>query len=223
MANWWEAGGATGAVGVYQPIGAASLAASYSNLANPGTYDAAPGVAPTFSAATGWTFNGTTQYLTIGSITIGAGWSALCRFSGAGAGWLFGVEYASQDRFHVVTAFGGRTYYRNGGSVDTASYTSGVAGIAGQQGYKDGATDGGAIASGTWSGSARVFVIGGANFNGVVPSGLYPGNIQALAIYNTTLSGAQVEAVTTCMQGLPSPCGGALGLPVLLHHWQQAH
>ena len=50
----------------YQPKGAASLAASYSNLANPGTNDAAPGVAPTFNATTGWTFNGTTQYLTTG-------------------------------------------------------------------------------------------------------------------------------------------------------------
>ena len=30
----------------YQPKGAASLAASYFNLANPGTYNAAPGTAP---------------------------------------------------------------------------------------------------------------------------------------------------------------------------------
>ena len=66
-ANWWEAGGATGAVAVYQPIGAASLAASYVNLANPGTYDAAPGVAPTWASA-GWTSNGT-EYLGYGSVS----------------------------------------------------------------------------------------------------------------------------------------------------------
>jgi hypothetical protein len=72
---WWLAGGvaAANAIAVYQPKGAADLAASYVNLANPGTYDAAPGTAPTFDAATGWTFNGSTQYLTTG-VTNGAAW-----------------------------------------------------------------------------------------------------------------------------------------------------
>jgi hypothetical protein len=51
---WWYVAGQT-CVAAYQPIGAPSLAASYVILANPGTYDAAPGVAPTFDAATGWT------------------------------------------------------------------------------------------------------------------------------------------------------------------------
>lgn len=64
-ADWWVVPGKT-CVAAYQPIGAASLAASYVNLANPGTYDAAPGVAPTWASATGWTFNGSTQYLTTG-------------------------------------------------------------------------------------------------------------------------------------------------------------
>ena len=54
-AQWWLSGGVSAAncVAAYQPIGATSLAASYTNLANPGTYTAAPGVAPTFDAATG--------------------------------------------------------------------------------------------------------------------------------------------------------------------------
>lgn len=47
----------------FQPIGAASLAASYVSLYNPTTWDAAPVVAPTFDAATGWEFDGATTYL----------------------------------------------------------------------------------------------------------------------------------------------------------------
>jgi hypothetical protein len=61
--NWYAVAGLlANCILALQPRGAASLANSYINLANPGTYDAAPGVAPTLDA-TGWTFNGTTQYL----------------------------------------------------------------------------------------------------------------------------------------------------------------
>lgn len=65
-AGWWQVAGQTCAA-AYQPIGAASLAASYVNLANPGTYNAAPGVAPTLAAG-GWSFDGLTQYLTTGIV-----------------------------------------------------------------------------------------------------------------------------------------------------------
>lgn len=52
-APWYLAGGAPTPIAVYQPKGAASLAASYVNLANPGTYDAAADV-PGYGAPT-WT------------------------------------------------------------------------------------------------------------------------------------------------------------------------
>ncbi len=43
--TWWDNNGAiSGCVAAYQPKGAADLAASYVNLANSGTYNAAPGV-----------------------------------------------------------------------------------------------------------------------------------------------------------------------------------
>ena len=97
VAPWYLAGGISAAncLAAYQPKGAASLAASYSNLANPGTYNAAPGVAPTFDASTGWTFNGSTQMANleqgidvsitrfvdysqyVSGMTIGANWSKI--------------------------------------------------------------------------------------------------------------------------------------------------
>lgn len=61
--NWWEVAGKT-CVAAYQPKGAASLAASYGNLANPGTYTLGPGDAPTFDTALGWTFDGIADWLT---------------------------------------------------------------------------------------------------------------------------------------------------------------
>jgi hypothetical protein len=48
---WYE-----GAIAAYQPKGAASLAASYVNLANPGTHDLSTTSAPEWSASTGWGF-----------------------------------------------------------------------------------------------------------------------------------------------------------------------
>ncbi len=80
--EWWLRGGipAANCIAAYQPINAASLAASYVNLANPGTNDAAPGVAPGWNKTDGWTFNGLTQYLTTGIIPA-SGYSMIIRFS----------------------------------------------------------------------------------------------------------------------------------------------
>ena len=74
--------------------GAASLAASYINLANPGTYDAAPGTAPSFDTATGWTFAAaSSQYLTTG-IVFGVNWTILVRVGSAtqSFGYLIGAQ-----------------------------------------------------------------------------------------------------------------------------------
>src|SRR3989344_7466925 len=94
QSTWTTAGGAPTPVAAYQPISAASLTASYANLANPGTYTAAVGVAPTFASSTGWTFNGSTQYLTTGVIPAN-GWSMIVRFSNATGATVNGVAAGS--------------------------------------------------------------------------------------------------------------------------------
>src|SRR5574338_141498 len=55
-APWWLSGGVSppDVVAAYQPKGAANLAESYINLANPGTYNASPAVSPGWSSLTGW-------------------------------------------------------------------------------------------------------------------------------------------------------------------------
>ena len=67
--RWWQISSIATAdiVAVYQPIGADTLAKSYTNLVNPGTNNASPVVAPSWDTTIGWTFSGT-EHLTTGIV-----------------------------------------------------------------------------------------------------------------------------------------------------------
>lgn len=199
--TWWDDNGAiSGCVAAYQPKGSASLAASYTNLANPGTYAAAPGVAPTFNTADGWTFNGSTQYLTTGIIpTNNQTWSAIVRFSNASAddsSMLFGggSYFAIQQR-----RTGGAVGWWNGGFLtETPGVTTGVLGFAGATAYRNGIAVAGSISAG--SGSLAALFIGAANAGGAILHANI--KIQAIAFYSVVLTGTQFGAITTAMQAL---------------------
>jgi hypothetical protein len=199
-ANWWD--GLTNVVAVYQPIGAASLAASYVNLVNPGTFDAAPGVAPTWASATGWGFNGTDQYLETGVVPA-SGYSILVRFSNVfspsdGDALIFGGE--SSNRFAIISRNTSTSYaYISGGAqiITATPPTSGVIGIAGQQGYRDGVADGSTMSA--WSGAATQPIVIARRIDTVR---FWAGNIQAVAICSTVQSAAQILAASTAMAAL---------------------
>lgn len=210
---WYLAGGVSAAncVAAYQPKGAASLAASYINLANPGTYDAtAPTAAPTFAAATGWTFNGSAQYLTTGVVPA-ANYSMIIRYSDGTDAVNTVLAGAFTNPYTVPTScmlfyihpWNAPDYaiFANGQYViGTADFTSGVLAIAGPQGYANGAPHGATI--GAWVGTAaQAITIGARNSNGTVNS-FCPCKMQALAIYNVALTAPQVLAITTAMQSL---------------------
>ena len=227
--GWWDDSGAiSGCVAAYAPIGAASLAASYSNLQNPGTYDAAPGVAPTFDTATGWTFNGSTQYLTTGVVPTAQGWSMLVRFTSPGTDVkrYIGGSYRDSGgnaQFVMVARHDGSpfvVYYGNGLTGSTRAVSpranSGVLGIAGAQGYRDGVADGTAIPAGAPVGPLAV-MIGAMNYNGTA---IHHSDItvQAWAIYNATLTAGQVATLTTAMNALAASSSH----PAILHAAQRA-
>ena len=201
-ANWWEAGGATGCVAAYQPKGAASLAASYVNLANPGTYDAAPGTAPTWNASTGWTGDGSTTYLTTG-VTPGAGWSMLVSFSSiTGSRAMLAGEVAANAYFALGAkwyGFGARALWAGGEAYQGPELSSGVMALAGNLLYINGVYK--KTISSTWTGSpAAIYLLAQ---NQVPTSGNnIAGNLLACAIYNTALNGTQVAAVSTAMAAL---------------------
>ena len=199
--SWWLSGGisAANAIGVYQPKEAASYAASKSNLANPGTYDATDGVggASAWASGTGWTFNGTNNIALQTGIYPPAGYSALVRFSGAtdtSKPYLFGA-YDGTRRFLLAIGTNFVYYYGSGFTSGSAKQAAGVLGLKPTRGYLNGAED--ATLSGTYTGSlSNDLWLGGAN--GITAASVV-GSIQAIAIYDTTLTAPQVAAVSTAM------------------------
>lgn len=203
-ANWWEAGGATGCLAAYQPKGAASLAASYTNLANPGTYTAAPGTAPTWATGTGWTFNGTSQHLKAGMVDT-ATMSLIVRFANGittnthncaiGSSWCQILTYG--------TNYSNKGVYQHGGSVllALAGYTSGVMALTPSNGYYNGASIG-AIPSVSVLGRMIILGASGGNAGGTFVASYFGGDIIAAAVYSGSLSSGEVAAISTAMAAL---------------------
>lgn len=212
--GWWDNSGTiSGCVAAYQPIGAASLAASYVNLQDPGTYDAAPGTAPTFAAATGWTFNGSSQYLTTGVTPANdQTWSVLMRFSngatqGGGGAAAFGSyrTIGGTRRFYYITHYvDNNAYVSNGGqSARSPGIDSGVVGFRGAQPFRNGSDDGSTLAAGS-AGAHGPMMIGSAINPDDGGSLWWSGKIQAIAIYSATLTAGEVATLTTLMSALSS-------------------
>lgn len=204
-APWWQVSGKTCVI-AYQPKGAASQAASYSNLANPGTYDAAAGSVPTWASGTGWTFNGSSQYLTTGWTVSSTSVTAICRFSGGGTTGdpiLLGAVSSGSKRLYLCTydSSGRGVGYGNDYRVYvTPGITSGVLAVAGNQGYRNGSADGGTISPNSTAAGLTVYV---GCYNGAgSPQYYFTGNILAVAIYSAVLTSGEVSALTTRMNAL---------------------
>jgi hypothetical protein len=195
VASWYLSGGVNPAncIGAYAAKGAASLAASYVNLANPGTYDLTLGSAPTLGA-NGWTFAGA-QYLKTG-ITAAAGWTAIVKFSGAAVanGRLFAGE--GDRRFGIVPNDATGVVYLYGSTLTkTPGLASGVLAIANSRGYRNGVDDGAIASTGT---NFSAIYIGCRNIGGS-PSVYYSGNLAAISFYSSELTLAQIQAVGAAM------------------------
>lgn len=201
---WWLSGGISAAncIAAYQPKGAADLAASYVNLANPGTYNAAPGVAPNFDSA-GWVFTGT-QWLTTGINPNGTKklYSIFIRVSNIGdtasPQTLLGSYNNNKNSLLIFFAVNKYQFYSSGlfATTEVVSSAGGVIGISGANGYLNGINvctipDGVNLASG-------VITIASTNGTRI----LRGGKVQAIAIYNTPLTAPQVAALTAAMAAL---------------------
>lgn len=213
--GWWDNSGAiSGCVAAYRAVGAASQAASYINLQNPGTYDAAAGVAPTWDASTGWSFNGSTQYLTTGLTPANdQGWSMLVRFANVqtnGNPWSVG---AGQGPYFVIAPqfiANNLMVIGNGDFITTPYLVTGTAGFAGNKAYNGGSQVGGTIA--TSAGTFAALRIGADADGGAK----HKGDILAVVVYNSVLSAGNVATLTTLMNALA--VDAAKGLPIIAHH-----
>ncbi len=203
---WWLAGGISAAncIAAYQPKGAASLAASYVNLANPETYDAALGVAPTWDSVNGWKFSAL-QYLRTGIVPT-SGFSMVVRFSNDGtpSAILCGCRQSSpvSAAYSFQPRRGTTPYvvrYQAGGSgKDVApGVTSGILAICGANAYRNGVLDG-VITTGTLP-SYGIDINGQNNAGTNDSKGIY--YVQAFSLYNIDIS-SYISLLNTAMAAL---------------------
>ena len=204
--SWWLSGGisAANAIAVYQPKGADDLADSYVNLANPGTYNAAPGVAPTWASGTGWTFNGSTQYLDSG-VTVTSTYSVIGRLAGW-SGWgnsPFGCVNPLNGhifRINAQQAGGSILWYNLSSTLQvTGTVTDSVLALGGTIPYRDGVA---LAATSGLVGTPNSLYVGAHHNTFGNPDTFMTGQIAALAIYDTTLTAPQVAAVSAAMAAL---------------------
>ncbi len=211
---WYKVGGASGVVAAYQPIGAADLSSSYVNKANPGTYDVTPGIAPTWDATNGWVFDGATTWLDTGWVpAYSQDQSMIAQFTGPTIDvtqFLLGSYNGASKAFVLTPLYGGTRRYWNGGTYGVVpGIGSGIKvnlAVAGAYGYKDGVIETGGPLAGWPSATTTSLYIGAARSTvvGDLPTGFSSSNLQAFAIYSTTLSSTQVANVTDAMEALTS-------------------
>ena len=217
VAPWWKVAGKT-CVAAYQPKGAASLAASYVNLANPGTYDAAPGAAPTWASATGWTFNGT-QYLVVAGLVQNRPLTMLVSASqsssdGGGLLWTadatknrgvaIGIGTTFDTADNVVSALSATISAAWLSSTSTVNIAGFVIGIALGNGANNVSApyvlylDGNPVKSGNVAvfDTATDFNIAAIGARGVSAT------IKSVVIYSSTLTAGEVATVSAAMAAL---------------------
>jgi hypothetical protein len=201
---WYLSGGITSSncIGAWAAKGAASQAASYINLANPGTYDLGVGSAPTWNTATGWTSVDGTKYLTTG-IVDNAGWSAIIAV-GAMTSWGEALgAYDGTNGLIVSSRFGAKRIYYNGNTGgqpaagDTTANTTYC--VAASNAYYGGSLD--CAIGGANNQCTRAPYILGRNNSGAFGSGMV-GTVIAAAMYNTVLTATQIAALHTAMMAL---------------------
>lgn len=209
--DWWLAAGITPEI-AYQPKGAASLEDSYVNLANPGTYNAVVGVAPTLSAD-GWVFGGTSYLVNGLNLTSNSPkqLTVIIKYranSGASLGVVLGASNSGDWIQISHDEANKKTLYHNGLNINiTSSTTTGftIAAISGTKAYCNGSRLDGTFTAGTGNTNGHKLTIGCRNVHGgleVTPSNYFPGTVSAFFYTRSVLSEAQVLSVMTAMGNL---------------------
>jgi hypothetical protein len=209
--DWWVAGGAPTPWAAYQPKGAASFAASLIDLTGNGNNAGDPGGAntPDWDAVNGWDFDATaSEYLTTAFVPGDDNTqSVIVQFTGASVngGMLAGARHDSDSQVYLGPRKGGSDdrEYANAGAVTAgARVASGNMAVAGNRGYYNGIAEGAAM--GAWVGGIALVPlhIGRLNRDDAAPGNYFTGYIQALVIYDSTITAAQVLAVATAMAAL---------------------
>lgn len=200
---WYNAGSTPDPLAIWQAKGAASLAASYVNLVNPGTHDLTVGVAPTLDSY-GWVSGSGTAYL-VSDIVPTLSYTMIARVIGTAAVQAFmGVQTSATQRFYFRNTNTTVEYYR--GSAAAAVTPPGIIvdtvyAVADVNTYRNGVPE--AISAGGGSNPTHAIMVMGYNLAGAVASRMLTGTkMAAAAVWNTTLTPQQVLDVSTALAAL---------------------
>ena len=203
---WYLAGGIpeSDAYTIYDPLTAVDLATSYVNLANPGTRNATvPVAAPTHAQGSGWTFNGSTQYLNSNTVATAAGtvvaWVEPTSSGLVTGTYIFGASVFSPTRVFIVrpTSTGAHQTQKGasifGAPIDTHGA---VYAISSAKSFINGISEGNITA---WTGADHAinFFIGCQNSGGAANFAGF--RMLRFAWYPAGLTDAQIKAVSEAM------------------------
>jgi len=194
----WLTGGipAANCMAAYEPKGAASLAASYTNLNNPGANDAYLGVAPGWSAALGWIATGT-QYLRTGLYPTQT-WSVIVQYSASTWDALFGAVDGTGKTIEIFLAGAVVSFIDFGNTASTAPVLlSGNLAVTPTGTYRNGVFDA-SLTVNVFGTCARDIWILASNRSAAPPYYPMVGNMQAIYIYNINIS-AYVAGLAAAM------------------------
>jgi len=207
--TWWDLNGTlSSCIVAYQAKGAASYAASKVNLANAGTYNATDDGTnyPAWNTSTGWTFDGSNDYLNTNIKAGSTSWSYIIKFSNSGADyyrrWWGARDGASGNQVGLENRAGNTSFYVMNGSdaVNQTSITAddlsaGWLAICANKFYAASGVKNNNLTQGTLP--DLFLYIGKAN-------NLNPKSIavQAFAIYNEEISAANIASIGAAMAAL---------------------
>lgn len=188
----------------YDAKNASSLANSYLDLTGNGN-NCGPGVAPGWAAGVGWSFDGATQYLLTGfGPQNDQSQSVLCQYANFASAGVNNYVVGSGDTTRAFLLHGNRAgaacLYGNGQSAIVAPpLLAGNLGVAGNQGYRNGVADGGAL--GVWTLAPLGDTAIGCSWRGF-PNYFAQVDVIAVAIYDCVLTAPQMLAIATAMAAL---------------------
>ena len=199
---WYLSGGvsASDCVGAYKAKGAASLAASKVNLANPGTYDLSSTADPTFDTTTGWYFI-SGKHLQTG-ITPTSTYSFVGRLNGVEvSNWrsLGGLWSVANGKYNI--AWNGSNWYISVGGSDvnsTSTATSGVFAIVNRYLYVDAVKK---TSQASAAANSLTFSMGAPTADAGYGTNCVEYCL-AFALYSSVLTEEQLLAITTAMNAL---------------------
>ena len=221
--DWWLAGGIDpdDCIAAYQPKGAASYAASKTDLTDNG-YDIDGGSAPDWDASYGWNFNGTSHYLLASEFPINNGDFTVAAFikplinhntcsaiaaanpmvsTSRNKGWAFKAEGWNNTGKLGYTVIAKADYTS---TIATPSTDSVV--ICTKSGTSVNIYCGESSSAFTTSVQNDIvnkgLLIGFVYKDDSIPIDLYKQYIYAIAVYNTVLTAEQRAALTTAMNDL---------------------